>query len=263
MSDKCGSSTRPDASHQGDVAAVRLTSRAGGSRQTSGSLAGLRLCMVMHAGIRWRVSRVTRPAGPSAGLENRAHPGPRMSAKDPRPAQQGPVRWRPRRRVLSVSQRSTIGTVDGPTTYDRAWPHFVSRVLHSPLSMVRRSQPSPSRLRLTTAAGQSWDKALGSWSSSSTPYSGRCVRSGPEVVPTDREPPPAPPDDTVTETTSSRRQQLGQLRGISSVRLRWSEPYRCPASGWVAESRSPSSRGATVLFSRHGPRSFGDEAIDL
>ena len=39
-------------------AAVRLTSRAGESRQTSGSLAGLRVCMVLHAGIRWRVSRV-------------------------------------------------------------------------------------------------------------------------------------------------------------------------------------------------------------
>ena len=68
------------------LAAVRLTSRAGGSRQTSGSLAGLRLCMVMHARIRWRVSRVTRPAGPPGRLGNRAHPGQRMSAKDPRAA---------------------------------------------------------------------------------------------------------------------------------------------------------------------------------
>ena len=87
-------------------------------------------------------------------------------------------------------------------------PPFVSRALHSRLSMVRRSQPSPSRLRFTTAAGQSWDKALGSWSSSSTLCSGRCVRSGPEVVPTDREPPPAPPGGTVTETISSRRSSL-------------------------------------------------------
>ena len=53
-----GSTARPT-----PFAAVRLTSRAGGSRQISGSLAGLRLCMVMRAGIRWRVSRVTRPAG--------------------------------------------------------------------------------------------------------------------------------------------------------------------------------------------------------
>src|ERR1035437_1793252 len=50
------------------LAAIRLTSRTGGSRQTSGSLAGLRLCMVMHAGIRWRVSCVTRPAGPPGRL---------------------------------------------------------------------------------------------------------------------------------------------------------------------------------------------------
>jgi len=40
----------------------------------SGSLAGLRLCMVMHAGNRSRVSRVTRPAGPPARLGNRPAP---------------------------------------------------------------------------------------------------------------------------------------------------------------------------------------------
>ena len=46
----------------GPDAAVRLTSRAGGSGQTTGSLAGRRPCMVLDAGIRWRVSRITRPA---------------------------------------------------------------------------------------------------------------------------------------------------------------------------------------------------------
>ena len=44
-----------------------------GSRQTSGSLAGLRLCMVMHVGS-GGLSRVAAPAGPPARLGNRPTP---------------------------------------------------------------------------------------------------------------------------------------------------------------------------------------------
>ena len=65
------------------------------------------------------------------------------------------VRSEASRRAGSVP---LIGTVDGPTTYDRAWPPLCQERC-IPASTVRRSQPSPSRLRLTTAARQSWDKA--------------------------------------------------------------------------------------------------------
>jgi hypothetical protein len=63
------------------LAAVRLTSRAGGSRQTSGSLAGLCLCMVIHVGNSggsrdWQGLLGRRPDWESA------HPGQRVSARD-------------------------------------------------------------------------------------------------------------------------------------------------------------------------------------
>ena len=96
----------------------------------------------------------------------------------------------------------------GPTTYDRAWPPFVSRAMHSPPVDGATVPAVAKQTALDDGCGSELGQGVGKLSSSRAPYSGRCVRSGPEVVPTDREPLPAPPDGTVTETISSRRSSL-------------------------------------------------------
>jgi len=107
------------------LAAVRLTSGASGSRPTSGSLAGLRLCMVLHAGIRWRVLRVIRPAGSPGRLGNRPTPRQRVSAKNRSPV------------TLSASQSVSRGPVWGTTCQCAAFAPVTRRSRSNIREMIR------------------------------------------------------------------------------------------------------------------------------
>jgi hypothetical protein len=114
---------------------------------------------------------------------------------------------------------SAIGTVDGPTTYDRAWP---------PLRQERcipacRRCAGPSRSELGQGVGKlelikdpvlRQMRQINAQSSSDLPRADSCSTRW-----------HGHRDDLV------EAQQLGQLCGISSVRLHRSGPYRCPAPG--------------------------------
>jgi hypothetical protein len=97
---------------------------------------------------------VTRAAGPSARLGNRAHPGPRMSAKDPRPAQQRDLFNAVRVEAYSASVRLRVRGARSKKTSARD-----GRVGCAFLSAMAYGRASAVRSRLITVRGTASTRA--------------------------------------------------------------------------------------------------------